>query len=74
MSIDDIIDFIKKHSRQFVYGLIGLISAILMLTIGFFPTLLIALFVAGGIMLACAVDKVGFRGIVEIIKRLFGRK
>ncbi len=74
MSLDDIIKYIRKHSRQFAYGLVGLVCAILMLTIGFFPTLLIILFVAGGVLLAWAVDKVGFRGIIEIIKRLFGRK
>lgn len=42
-------------------GILGLLVAILMLTIGFFPTLLIVIFVSAGTALGyCVDDKVPF--------------
>ncbi|MBR5947938.1 MAG: DUF2273 domain-containing protein [Clostridia bacterium] len=62
------------HKIQLSLILIGLVSAILMLTIGFFRTLLILLFTVPGGAYGYLVDKLGFTeangAIVKFIKGL----
>lgn len=41
--------YLDKHGHAIVYGIIGIIAAILILTIGFWPVLLLAIFAAIGI-------------------------
>lgn len=74
MSFTDIVKFMKEHKWQVSLGLIGFIAAILMLTIGFFRTLLIIIFTCIGLLFGYLVDKVGFRGAWTVIKRFFDRR
>ncbi len=41
--------YFDKHGHAVVYGIVGIVAAILILTIGFFPVLLLAIFAAIGI-------------------------
>ncbi len=41
--------YLDKHGHAVVYGIVGIIAAILILTIGFWPVLLLAIFAAIGI-------------------------
>lgn len=45
-------EFLEKYKFWLIGGLSGLLIAILMLTIGFFPTLLIVIFVGLGALIA----------------------
>lgn len=74
MDLKRVLAFIMRHKVQIVLVLIGLVSAILMLTIGFFRTLLILLFTIPGGAYGYLVDKLGFSeangAIVSFFKRL----
>lgn len=54
--LDNIADkakpYLGEHGREVTYGIIGIIAAILILTIGFWPVLLLAVFAAIGIAIA----------------------
>ncbi len=41
--------YLDKHGHAVVYGIVGIVAAILILTIGFWPVLLLAVFAAIGI-------------------------
>ena len=73
MKKEDFFKFLREHKVQLLLTFCGLITAILMLTIGFFRTLLICLLTGllGGY--GCLVDKAGFKGANEIIKKFFKR-
>lgn len=43
--------YLDKHGHAIVYGIIGIVAAILILTIGFWPVLLLAIFAAIGIVI-----------------------
>lgn len=66
--------FIVRHKVQLSLVLFGLVSAILMLTVGFWATLLVWLFTIPGGFYGYLVDKLGFReangAIVEFFKRM----
>ncbi len=71
MKFNDVLQFCIKHKYAVIYGIVGFISAILMLTIGFFPTLLILILVSLGITVGCLMDKVGAKGTWMLIKKIF---
>lgn len=66
--------FCIKHKYAIAYGFIGFVSALLMITIGFFRTLLFIVLTGLGVLLGYFLDKVGAKGTWTLIKRLFGRK
>lgn len=74
IKFDDIIRFCKANRYAVVYGALGFISAILMLIIGFFSTLLILLLTALGITVGYLIDKVGAKGTWELVRRIIGKK
>lgn len=41
--------YLEKHGHAVLYGLIGFIAAALILAVGFWPTILLALFAAAGV-------------------------
>ena len=83
-SIDqDAIGFIKglgasvwayadSHHYTVLYGFIGFVLAVLILTIGLWSTIVIAVFAGGGATLGQIRD--GDNGIVNFFSRLFSRK
>lgn len=52
-AFDDIAEkarpYLDKHGHAVVYGIVGIVAAVLILTIGFWPVLLLAVFAAIGI-------------------------
>lgn len=75
MDLKTVLAFIGRHKAQLSLVLVGLLSAILMLTIGFFRTLLILLLTVPGGAYGYIVDKLGFKeangAIVGFFKGLF---
>lgn len=71
MYLKRVLAFITHHKIQISLVLIGLVSAILMLTIGFFRTLLILLFTVPGGAYGYLVDKLGFSKANEAIVGFF---
>lgn len=73
MKKEDFLKFLREHKVQLLLTFCGLLTAILMLTIGFFRTLLICLLTGllGGF--GYLIDKVGFKGAKEVIKKFFKR-
>ena len=71
MKKEDFLKFLRDHKVQLLLSFCGLLTAILMLTIGFFRTLLICVLTGllGGY--GYLVDKAGFKGANETIKRIF---
>lgn len=73
MGLKRTLAFIVRHKAQLSLILIGLVAAILMLTIGFFRTLLILVCTVPGGAYGYFVDKLGFAeansAIVEFFKR-----
>lgn len=59
-----------SHKNTVLCGLIGLIAALLVLFLGFWSTLVIALFVLIGVIIGQALD--GDNGIVNFFRRHFG--
>lgn len=74
MTFKEVIEFCIKHKYCITYGVVGLLSAILMLTIGFFRTLLILILSAIGITAGYFLDRYGLKTIREVIKFTFKRK
>lgn len=74
MKFDDIVRFCKEHKFAVVYGAIGFVASILILTIGFFRTLLILLLTAFGVTVGYLTDRVGAKGVWTLVKRIIGRK
>ena len=74
MDFKRVLAFIVRHKVQISLVLIGLVSAILMLTIGFFRTLLILVLTAPGGIYGYLVDRLGFadanRAIADFFRRL----
>ena len=61
-----------NHPYTVGYGFIGLVLAILILTIGLWSTIVIAVFVVVGAMIGQIRD--GDNGIVNFFSRLFSRR
>lgn len=78
MKLEKASEFFQKNKFKICLALIGLIVAILMLTIGFFRTLLIVLLTSLCFGYGFLIDKFGFSGanavIAEFFKKLFSRK
>lgn len=77
MKFKDILAFISQNKCKVFLTLLGLVAAILMLTIGFFRTLLIILLTGICFCYGYLIDKFGFAGankaIAEFFKKLFRR-
>ena len=78
MKLEKASEFFRKNKYRICLGLLGLIAAILMLTIGFFRTLLIVVLTALLFGYGYLIDRFGFSGangvIAEFFKKLFSRK
>ena len=64
--------YADKHPHAVLYGLIGLVLAILILVIGLWDTIVIAVFVIVGAVIGQMVD--GDNAIVNFFSRLFDRR
>lgn len=64
--------YYPSHSHAIVYGLIGVVAAVLMLIIGFWPVLLIALLAFIGVALGQWQD--GDPRIILLLVRMFRRR
>lgn len=62
--------YAKKHPFTVAYGAVGLVLAVLILVIGLWSTIVIAVFVMAGAMIGQIRD--GDNGIVNFFRRLFG--
>ncbi len=78
MKFSDIMAWIANNKGKFWLALGGLVTAILMLTVGFFGTLLILLLTGLGGGYGYLIDKFGFsdanKAIAEFVRRLFKRR
>ena len=64
--------YCAQYKGRIIGALLGFISAILMLTIGFFPTLLIIALMSSGAFLGYAIDnKEVFKEKILFIKSIF---
>ena len=63
--------YVEKHSHAVLYGIIGFIAAALILIIGFWPTVLLAVFVAVGAVIGKYRD--GDRKTREQMKHVLDR-
>lgn len=61
--------YAMTHANTVLFGLLGLILALLFLYVGFWDTLLIAVFVLIGVVIGQAID--GDNGIVTFVRNLF---
>ena len=62
--------YAASHKNTVLCGLLGLVLALLILFLGFWSTLLIALFVLVGVLIGQALD--GDNGIISFFRRYFG--
>lgn len=74
MKFDDIVRFCKEHKYAVAYGAIGFVASVLILTIGFFRTLLILFLTAFGVTVGYLIDRVGAKGAWTLVKRIIGKK
>lgn len=63
--------YVEKHSHAVLYGIIGFIAAALILIIGFWPTVLLAVFAAVGVVIGKYRD--GDRKTREQMKHVLDR-
>lgn len=61
----------KKNPHAVIYGVIGFITALLILIVGFWPTLLIVVLVSAGVAIGCYRD--GNEGIRKALSNLMKR-
>ena len=73
MKLANIQAFFVKHKNKIILTLIGLVTAILMLSIGFFRTLLIVLLAGAGFLYGYMLDRFGFAGTNRVIRDFFKR-
>ena len=73
MTKNDVKAFIARHKGKLALSLFGLVTAILMLTIGFFRTLLIMLLTGIGLGYGFLFDRLGFEGANKAIAEFFGK-
>ncbi|MBQ1684587.1 MAG: DUF2273 domain-containing protein [Clostridia bacterium] len=78
MKLKNIQEFWSKHKYKLALALLGLLVAVLFLTIGFFRTLLIIVLTGLCFGYGYLIDKFGFidanREIGAFFKKLFGRR
>lgn len=61
-----------SHKNTVLFGLAGFVLALLIIFLGFWETLVIAIFVLVGVIIGQALD--GDNGIVNFFRRYFGRR
>ena len=72
--LEKLIGFIKDHKWTILFVLFGLLFAILLMTIGFWRTILVLAIAAVFFYLGVIMDSDGVDGIRAFFKRLFGGK
>lgn len=72
--MDKIREFVKEHLWATVLAVVGIILTILLLTIGFFRTLLLAVIVAACLFIGNKLDRNGTGNVKESVEKLFGKK
>lgn len=65
--------FVKEHKFTAILLVIGFVLAILLFTIGFWRTILLALILALCFFLGYLLDKGGPEGVKDFFKKLFGK-
>lgn len=68
MQKEDLINIFIKYQGKIIGSLIGLLIAILFLTIGFFKTVLILILIFGGFYIGDKIDKK--ESLVEVLDRI----
>lgn len=63
--------YAQEHRHAVCYGIVGFVAAVLVLAIGFWPTVLLALFAAIGVLIGRYQD--GDRKAVSAMRALIGR-
>lgn len=66
--------FVKEHMWATVLVAVGIVLTILLLTIGFFRTLLLAVIVAACLYIGNKLDKNGTDNVKESVEKLFRKK
>ena len=72
--MDKLKAFIKDHPWTVLLVVLGIIVAVLLLTIGFFKTLLIAAIVGGCFCIGRALDRNGGEELKNKVSSLFSKK
>lgn len=71
--MDKFFDFCKEHKWAVICGSLGLLFAILFMTIGFWRTLLVVILVGACFLLGYLLDKGGIDAVTEFFKKLFAK-
>ena len=66
--------FLKEHLWATILVAVGIVLTILLLTIGFFRTLLLAAIVAACLYIGNQLDKNGTGNVKESVEKLFSKK
>lgn len=66
--------FVKEHQWATILVAVGIVLTILLLTIGFFRTLLLAVIVAACLFIGNKLDKNGADDVKESVEKLFKKK
>ena len=72
--MDKLRAFIKEHFWTTILVAAGIVLTILLLTIGFFKTLLLAVIVAACLFIGNKLDKNGTDNVKESVEKLFSKK
>ena len=71
---DRISEFYQEHKWLTVFGIAMLVLGILILCVGFWQTLLLAVLVAAGALIGALLDKGGWPAVKDFFTGLFARK
>ncbi|MBQ1771246.1 MAG: DUF2273 domain-containing protein [Clostridia bacterium] len=66
--------FVKEHLWATILVVAGIVLTILLLTIGFFKTLLLAAIVAACLFIGNKLDKNGTDNVKESVEKIFSKK
>ena len=64
--------YVENHSHAVLYGIIGFVAAALILIVGFWPTVLLAVFAAIGVVIGGAFGKITTSLVNDVIMPLVG--
>ena len=71
--MDKFLDFCKEHRWTVLLVCIGLVFAILFMTIGFWRTLLLVLLVGAAFVIGMLLDRNGVDGVKAFFAKLFSK-
>ena len=66
--------FVKEHQWATILVAVGIVLTILLLTIGFFRTLLLAVIIAACLFIGNKLDKNGADDVKDSVEKLFKKK